>query len=77
MYVLAVAAGGGAPTHAAEAARIGRAHYRLVIGLAQGEGVDQGAVVGNIVAFGVAHDFGILYRHPPVVVALVPDRAEG
>ncbi len=60
-----------------EAVRIGRAHHRLVVGLAQGEGVGQGVVVGNVAALEVAHGFGVLHRHPLVVAALVPDRVEG
>lgn len=46
MYVLAVAAGGGASAWRGEAGSIGRAYHRLVVGLAQGEGVGQGVVVG-------------------------------
>lgn len=68
---------GAASAHVVEAVRIGRAHHRLVVGLAQGEGVGQGVVVGNVAALEVAHGFGVLHRHPLVVAALVPDRVEG
>ncbi|MCO4699117.1 hypothetical protein LRR80_05209 [Streptomyces sp. RO-S4] len=53
------------------AVRVGGADERAVVGVADGEGVGEGEVEGDVLAGQVRHGRGALGGHPPVVLAAV------
>src|SRR5262245_47740458 len=60
------------------AIRVGRPHDGAEVGISNGEGIGESAMVRNIFARHVGHGNGTLYDRPLVIVTLVPgtvDRA--
>ncbi len=51
---------------------VGGSEERAVIGVADGEGVGESVVEGDVAAGQMGHGGGALLRHPLVMIALVP-----